>query len=103
MYIRHNIYKCVCIGNKQIRFDNKVLKRCGDEKKYVHLALQLKLVLKINNQMLNVCEWRCKMKNVNIILQMILSLHFEIVNMFITLFQNPNSISFAFQIIKFDD
>jgi hypothetical protein len=36
MYIRHNIYKYVCIGNNQIRFDNKVLKRCGDEKKYVH-------------------------------------------------------------------
>lgn len=56
MYIRHNIYKCVYIGNKQIRFDNKVLKRCGDEKKYVHLALQMKLVLKINNQNLNVCD-----------------------------------------------
>lgn len=99
MYIRHNIYKC----NNQIGFDNKVLKRCGDEKKYVHLALQMKLVLKVNNQILNVCEWRCKMKNVNIILQMILSLHFEIVNMFITFLQNPNSISFAIQITKFDD
>jgi hypothetical protein len=39
MYIRHNTYKYVCIGSKQIRFDNKILKRLWRwEKKYVHLA-----------------------------------------------------------------